>query len=142
MPFFSRYLELLATAHFYRSKRGFYLTDRDAFFYSGLIISFIPLLHAVAALAAIHALSAALHFGNMESWGVRLLICAPFLAVSIWVRSDTAYLQVLRIKLRADQPAAAAQRHREAKYFVMGSYVAGAMSFVYLASLKVMMHGT
>ncbi len=142
MRFLSRYLELLATAQFYRSEQGQYSTDESAFFFSGLVMSFIPILHAVVALAAIEALASALHVGHTGSWGVRLLICAPFLAASIWVGSNATYLQVLRSKIRADQPAAAAQRHRESKYFVVGSYILGVTSFVYLATLQAMMHGT
>jgi hypothetical protein len=142
MPLFSRYLELLATAQFYRSERGFYLTDRDAFYFSGGVVAIIPLLHAVVVIAAAEALASALHLGFFDSWGSRLLICSPFLAASIWLRSNTSYVQVLRVRIRADQPVAAAQRRRGSKYFVVGSYLLGLTSLVYLAILQVAKHGT
>ena len=142
MPIFSRYLDLLATAQFYRSERGTYFTDRDAFFFSGRVIALIPMLHAVVVVTAIEALAFTFRFAHPVPWAIRLIACAPFLAVSIWLGLNTAYVQALRTKIRADQPDAAVRRHRESRYFVGGSYILGVASFIYLAMLQALRHGT
>ena len=142
MPVVSRYLEQLARAQFYRSEHGTYWSDESAFYFSGRVVSLLPILHAVIVLAIVQGVASALGVPELVGWGARAMCLVPFLAAAIWLTSNTAYLQLLRQTVRSESAELGARRRSEAKYFVRASYICGIVSFVLLAVEQATRHGT
>jgi hypothetical protein len=112
MSVLSRYIELLATAQFFASEKGTYLSDKDAFYYAGKTTSLVPTLHGLIVVGVLDVLARALHAPSLDSMILRAIIIAPFLVVSVFLGSDYDYLINLRSRTRSDSPDAKARRQR------------------------------
>ena len=100
---------------------------------SGRLVSLLPILHAFVLLAALEAAALVLQAPALVNMGTRFVCIAPFIAVSIFVLSNEAYINQFKTRIAGLGPDEVTSRRQSAKAFAVISVVGGVGSMLYLA---------